>query len=421
MKTSKLQSDIYRSIVDMAGDAIVLTDGDGRILSLNSVAVLKIFGFCPPEVVGEHLSLLLPGMKGGVYDRYTRARQAAEDAAAPGDDRSVEGRRKDGGIVPLDLSVAEWRDRNGEVCHTWVMHDITERRRLNAELRAVSDTANAAADIEHQLLRQLRHSNRELKIANEGLQKFTSIVAHDLRGPLRRIEAFIGVLQEEPVPGMADERPDILNRIANGAARMKLMLDSLLQYSRYSSAAIIGKTARLEDVVQDALAASDAEALGIEVRVAMEGVSDVKGDAILLSHVLQNLISNAVKFRAARSPTITIEAYETDQEIRLSVADNGIGIDAKFADKIFEMFYRLHDDEEYEGTGIGLAVCRKIINDHAGRIWLDTDHVCGTKFVCALRAASSNDLADAASTPRIRRDGNRVPDSDISVAPAAVA
>ena len=130
---------------------------------------------------------------------------------------------------------------------------------------------------------------------------------------------------------------------------------------------------------------------------------------------------NAVKFRAARSPTITIEAYETDQEIRLSVADNGIGIDAKFADKIFEMFYRLHDDEEYEGTGIGLAVCRKIINDHAGRIWLDTDHVCGTKFVCALRAASSNDLADAASTPRIRRDGNRVPDSDISIAPAPVA
>jgi light-regulated signal transduction histidine kinase (bacteriophytochrome) len=220
---------------------------------------------------------------------------------------------------------------------------------------------------------------------------------------------------------MEDERPDILIRIAKGAARMKLMLDSLLQYSRYSSAAIIGKTARLEDVVQDALAATDAAALGIEVRVAMEGVSDVKGDAVLLSHVLQNLISNAVKFRAERSPTITIEAYEIDKEIRLSVADNGIGIDAKFADKIFEMFYRLHDDEEYEGTGIGLAVCRKIINDHAGRIWLDTNHTCGTKFVCALRAASSNDVAAAASAPRIRQDLDRLADSEIPIAPAAAA
>jgi len=421
METSKLQSDIYRSIVDKAGDAIVLSDGDGRILSLNSVAVLKIFGFCPAEVVGEHLSLLLPDMKGGVYDRYARGRRAVEDAVTASDDRSIEGRRKDGGIVSLDLSVAEWRDRNGEVCYTWVMHDVTERRRLNAKLRAMSDTANAAAENEHQLLRQLRHSNRELKIANEGLQKFTSIVAHDLRGPLRRIEAFIGVLREEPVPGMEDERPDILNRVANGAARMKLMLDSLLQYSRYSSAAIIGKTARLEDVVQDALASTDAAALGIEVRVAMNGVSDVKGDAILLSHVLQNLISNAVKFRAARSPTITIEAHEVDQEIRLSVADNGIGIDAKFADKIFEMFYRLHDDEEYEGTGIGLAVCRKIINDHAGRIWLDTDHVCGTKFVCALRAASATDLAAAASAPRSRRDLDGLADSEITIAPVAAA
>jgi light-regulated signal transduction histidine kinase (bacteriophytochrome) len=360
-------------------------------------------------------------MKGAEFDRYTSERGRAEEGGTAGDDRSVEGLRKDGGIVPLDLTVAEWRNGNGEVCYTWVMHDITERQRLNAELRAVSDTANAAADIEHQLLRQLRHSNRELKIANEGLQKFTSIVAHDLRGPLRRIEAFIGVLQEEPVPGMEDERADILNRVANGAARMKLMLDSLLQYSRYSSAAIIGKTARLEDVVQDALAASDAGALGIEVRISMQGVSDVKGDAILLSHVLQNLISNAVKFRAARSPTITIEAHELDQEIRLSVADNGIGIDPKFADKIFEMFYRLHDDEEYEGTGIGLAVCRKIINDHAGRIWLDTNHVCGTKFVCVLRAAGSNDLPAAVPAPRIRRDTDRIVDSEIAIAPSADA
>jgi light-regulated signal transduction histidine kinase (bacteriophytochrome) len=113
---------------------------------------------------------------------------------------------------------------------------------------------------------------------------------------------------------------------------------------------------------------------------------------VLLSHVLQNLVGNAMKFRSITSPMIAIEAKQVGHEISISVTDNGIGIEPRFADKIFEMFYRLHDDDEYDGTGIGLTICRKIINDHGGQIWLDTGHNGGTRFVFTTLAAADSDV-----------------------------
>ncbi|MHB8528639.1 MAG: sensor histidine kinase [Caulobacteraceae bacterium] len=269
---------------------------------------------------------------------------------------------------------------------------------------AIVDTAGdvIAAEVQRQLSRQLWISIDELKAANRSLQKFTAIVAHDLRGPLRRIEAFVDVLQQDFRPALGAEGADILDRISTGAGRMRLMLDSLLQYSRYSSAAIAGKTANIGDMIADALSVFDFESLEANIRVRMNGSPISKGDPILLSHVLQNLIGNAVKFRTSRPLAITIEVSGSGEEIVISVADNGIGIEPRFADKIFEMFYRLHDDEEYEGAGIGLTICRKIVSDHGGRIWLDTDYIGGTRFIFTLAAASEIDVEAATPQPKLR-------------------
>jgi signal transduction histidine kinase len=256
------------------------------------------------------------------------------------------------------------------------------------------------AEVERQLSRQLWISNQELKAANESLQKFTSIVAHDLRGPLRRIEAFVDVLQSDFRSALDAEGADILDRISVGAGRMRLMLDSLLQYTRYSSAAIVGKTANMEDVIDDALSAFDWQALGATKHLEMNGVSLVKGDPVLLSHVFQNLLCNAVKFRGEARLRVDIHVIQNNEEIRISVSDNGIGIDSTYAEKIFDMFYRLHAEDEYEGTGIGLTICRKIVNDHGGKIWLDSGYSGGTKIVFTLPLATS---ADQQSEPPPRR------------------
>jgi PAS domain S-box-containing protein len=396
MRATKLHSEIYRSIVDTAGEVVIQTNEEDKILSFDPTAVSKIFGYSGPELIGADIRVLLPEVSDKSHAELLARFRSRPDAVVSGVDHGVSGRRKNGRPVPLDLLIAEGRDKVGARCFTWVMRDVTERVRLNAELSAIVEQASAAAEVERQLSQQLWISNEELKIANEGLQKFTSIVAHDLRGPLRRIEAFVEVLQKDFRPALDEEGGDILERISTGAQRMRLMLDSLLQYSRYNSAAIAGKTAQLTDVVRDALSAFDLEALGVEVRVSDEDVGEIKGDTVLLSHVLQNLVGNAIKFRAEHAPVVAIEAKQTNSEISIAVTDNGIGIEPRFAEKIFEMFYRLHDDEEYDGTGIGLTICRKIINDHGGQIWLDTGYKGGTKFVFTLLAANESEALAAA-------------------------
>jgi PAS domain S-box-containing protein len=393
MRAAKLHSDIYNAIVDTAAEVVILTNEQDKILSFDPTAVMKVFGYSMGELVSSDIRVLLPEMSHASHEELVSRFRSQPDGLASRWDHSVSGRRKNGKTVPLDLLIAEGRDRAGARCFTWVMRDVTERVRINAELSAIVEQASAAAEVERQLSQQLWISNEELKIANEGLQKFTSIVAHDLRSPLRRIEAFVEVLQKDFRDSMEAEASDILERIANGTVRMRLMLDSLLQYSRYNSMAIAGKTARLEEVLRDGLSAFDFEAEGVELRISTEGVGLLKGDSVLLSHVLQNLVGNAIKFRREQSATVTIEARQTGHEVAISVTDNGIGIEPRFADKIFEMFYKLHDDDEYVGTGIGLTICRKIINDHGGQIWLDTGYKGGTRFVFTVMIAAEGDAA----------------------------
>jgi PAS domain S-box-containing protein len=399
MRAAKLHSDIYNAIVDTAAEVVILTNEQDKIVTFDPTAVMKVFGYSVGELAGSDIRILLPEMSQASHDDLVSRFRSQPDGLASRWDHSVLGRRKNGKTVPLDLLIAEGRDRAGGRSFTWVMRDVTERVRINAELSAIVEQAAAAAEVERQLSQQLWISNEELKIANEGLQKFTSIVAHDLRSPLRRIEAFVEVLQKDFRKSMDEEAADILDRIANGTVRMRSMLDSLLQYSRYNSMAIAGKTAKLDEVLRDGLSAFDFEAEGVELRIATDGVGLLKGDSVLLSHVLQNLVGNAIKFRREEAPTVTIEARQTGHEVSISVTDNGIGIEPRFADKIFEMFYKLHDDDEYIGTGIGLTICRKIINDHGGQIWLDTGYRGGTRFVFTVMTASETEAAVGAPPP----------------------
>lgn len=233
--------------------------------------------------------------------------------------------------------------------------------------------------------RKQKQSEEQLSLQRE---KFVSIIAHDLRAPVQRIEAMAQLLRSE-FENQDENAADIVTRIERSASRILLMLSSLLDYSRFSRGAIDGKTTLLALAVDHALESVVIDENNVDLRVDLDQIIRVKGDGILIGHVLQNLIGNAIKFRRqSASAVVTIGARNlADDRVEVSVTDNGIGIEPRFADKVFEMFYRLHNDDEYSGAGIGLAICRKIIDDHDGQIWVDKTYSDGARIVFTLPAA----------------------------------
>ncbi len=265
--------------------------------------------------------------------------------------------------------------------------------RMTGELRQAKNEAEEAAQNEVILRTRTQVSNAKLKVANDGLLNFTSIVAHDLRSPLKRIESFIGILRDEYQSAFDDEGKDILTRIDRGSSRMRLMLDSLHNYAKYSDVSIKGKTASIAKITENAI-----ETLGMETgnaRIETDIGEDchVRGDALLLEHVLQNLISNSIKFRGDNRPDIFIVArIRENGVVELAVSDSGIGIEPEYATKVFDMFARLHNEDEFEGTGIGLAVCKKIVVDHGGDIYVDTNWTRGTRIVLTFQLATEEEV-----------------------------
>lgn len=271
-------------------------------------------------------------------------------------------------------------------------------KRMTGELRQAKEKAETAASAEIVLRTTAQESNDKLKTANEGLMRFTSIIAHDLRAPLKRIEAFIGILREDYADKFDEEGKDVLSRIMRGSSRMRSMLDSMHHYTKCSDIALDGKTVRLRTVVDNALETLVDELHDAQVDLSIEDDCDVFGDDMLLEHVVQNLIANSLKFRSDADPVITIEGKcLTDGFVEFSVSDNGIGIEHEYADKVFEMFSRLHNEDEYDGTGIGLAICKKIIIDHGGDIVVDKSRKSGTRMIITLQDAHHVSLTGADS------------------------
>lgn len=259
---------------------------------------------------------------------------------------------------------------------------------MTSELRSAKERAENAAGVEVVLRTAAQEANAKLQEANAGLMKFTSIIAHDLRAPLKRIEAFIEILREDHKSKFDHEGKDILERIERGSSRMRLLLDSMHDYSKYNSVSIKGKIAHIDDVVSHAIENLGKELIDATVNVDLDCDCAVHGDPALLENVMQNLFSNSVKFCAEEMPVISVSARLLNSGyLEIEVTDNGIGIEPRYAEKIFEMFTRLHNDDEYEGVGIGLAVCRKIIRDHGGEIKIDSNFSGGTRVIITLPSA----------------------------------
>jgi signal transduction histidine kinase len=251
---------------------------------------------------------------------------------------------------------------------------------LGAEIDAMRERIVAELAVAEAARAELEEQAGELSRSNTELEQFAYVASHDLQEPLRKITSFCQALQSR-YQGQLDDRADQYIEFAvDGAKRMQTLINDLLAFSRVGRSGREPQPIELADVLDAAIAAlSDSlESTGASVRFG--ALPTVNGDRALLISLFQNLIGNAVKFCGAGAPVVQIDAVRREDEWEFNCSDNGIGIEPEYAERIFLIFQRLHSREAYEGSGIGLALCRKIVEQHGGRIWLDASTGAGACF-----------------------------------------
>jgi signal transduction histidine kinase len=249
------------------------------------------------------------------------------------------------------------------------------RRRIRAELAAVEEARTLLAEKTDEMAAQAE----ELVRSNADLEQFAYVASHDLQEPLRKVTSFCQLLQRR-YQGQLDDRADQYIEFAvDGAKRMQALINDLLAFSRVGRTTEAFVEVDCDEVLERALRNLETalDDVGAEV-VRGTSLPTVEGDPSLLSALFQNVVSNAVKFRSDAPPRVEVSASGVNGEWTFRVADNGIGIDEAYAERVFVIFQRLHAKELYPGTGIGLALCKKIVEFHGGRIWIDTAVPSGT-------------------------------------------
>jgi PAS domain S-box-containing protein len=256
------------------------------------------------------------------------------------------------------------------------IQDITELKRSEAMLR--------------QLNLNLEKRALELKASNAELERFAFVASHDLQEPLRMVSSFLGLLETETAEILDSTAKEYIHYAVDGAERMKKLIHALLDYSRLEVLKENATNVDLNQVIHNVQSFLKLSIQDSGSRMEVAPLPMVMGIESQLQQVFQNLISNAIKYYNHKNPEISIGVKEKGNYWQFFVSDNGIGIDSKYFDKIFIIFQRLHDKNEYSGTGIGLAICKKVIENHGGKIWLDSEVDKGTTFYFTLPKTYNN-------------------------------
>jgi PAS domain S-box-containing protein len=231
---------------------------------------------------------------------------------------------------------------------------------------------------------ELSRRAQDLARSNAELEQFAYVASHDLQEPLRMVSSYTQLLLRRYSKLFDDDAKEFMGYIVDGAARMKQLIEDLLAYSRVGTRGREPEPTDARAALDQALANLRAAIESTGATVTHDALPTVRADASQLAQLFQNLVGNALKFRAAEAPRIHVGAREQADEVVLSVRDNGIGIDPQYFERIFVIFQRLHSKAEYDGTGIGLAICKKIVDRHGGRIWVESQPGQGSTFYCTL-------------------------------------
>ncbi|MEX2316479.1 MAG: PAS domain S-box protein [Pirellulales bacterium] len=369
------QSARIQAIVNSVIDAIITIRPDGTVESLNPAAE-RMFGYSADEVLGQNVKMLMPEPFRGEHDQYLRNYLETGVPKIIGTGREVIGVRKDGTQFPIDLAVSQVQlgDRR---MFTGVVRDISARKRSESDLvQANHELARRAAAIER--------FNKQLSRSNDELKQFAYVASHDLQEPLRKVTSFCEMLRDEYGDKLDAEAQTYIDYAVGGALRMKALVSDLLDYSRVETQGRPLTPTPAENALAEAI--DNLEMTIAEAGATVEGtpLPVVAADRAQLVRLFQNLIANAIKYRSDAPPRVNVWAAEQDDEWVFHVQDNGLGIDPQYHARIFVIFQRLHSREAYAGTGIGLAVCKRIVERFGGRIWVESTLGEGSDFCIAL-------------------------------------
>lgn len=360
--TKSRESDAkYRGLLEAAPDAMVVVDQDGQIVLLN-VQAEKQFGYHRNELVGQQVKNIIP--EGFAERLVADALRSGADALAQQIGMGIElvARRKDGSDFPIEIMLSPLESLQG-ILVTAAIRDITQRK--SAEAHLVKTIG-------------------ELKRSNDELGHFAYVASHDLQEPLRMVASYTQLLAKRYTGRLDADADEFIAYAVDGSNRMQAMIQDLLAYSR---AGADGKTLRQissENSLQEALANLRVTIEESGAAVTHDSLPDLTTDGMQLVQIFQNLIGNGIKYRRADAPRIHVSATDSGNERIFSVRDNGLGIDPQYFERIFILFQRLHGREEFEGTGMGLAICKKMLERLGGRIWVESQPGQGSTFYFAL-------------------------------------
>jgi PAS domain S-box-containing protein len=347
----------FRLIVESALNAMILTAADGTIELVNRQTEL-LFGYDRNELTGKKIEVLVPQRMKQHHPEHRKNFYAHPKARPMGAGRDLFGVKKDGTEVPLEIGLNPV-EKNGVQYVLASVIDITERKKNEENIRVYA--------------RQIEEKNKEL-------EEFTHVASHDLKEPLNSIISITGLLMEKKKDQLDEESLRMVELIGKSSNRMTELITDLLDYAQLGNSKEL-VFINLNDMVKTVLLDlnSSIEASGAKVYIDRLPVLHVYAMEFRL--LLQNIISNALKYRKHDvSPEIKVSAERVKEGWEFAISDNGIGIPVNQTDKIFNLFHRLHGRNEYEGTGIGLAHCRKIAELHNGKIWVESQPGKGSTF-----------------------------------------
>jgi PAS domain S-box-containing protein len=369
-----------RVILESSLDAIISIDDAGRIIEWNSAAQ-DIFGYSSEQVLGKEMAaLLIPPRLREAHRKGLAQYQHTGAGPVVGKRLEFAGLRADGIEFPVELAIVH-TPLGGKATFTAFVRDITDRKRYEEELRQLN------AELEE----RVRQRTAQLEAANQELEAFSYTVSHDLRAPLRAIDGFTRKLTMEFEAELPAEAARQLGRVRANAQQMGKLIDDLLTFSRLGRQPLRKQSLAPGDLVRQVIEDLRPEWEGRQVEFHVEdlpecALPDCQGDPALLRQVFINLLSNALKYSRQRAPAvIQVGSYQDALgENVYFVKDNGVGFDMRYADKLFGVFQRLHLADEYEGTGVGLAIVQRIIHRHGGRIWAEAEVDQGATFYFTL-------------------------------------